>query len=474
MSVLKAEKAEKSTYVLEFSVDKETFEKAVSAVYRKQVKNINIPGFRKGKAPRSIVERMYGKGVFYEDAANDLLPDAYESALKEAGIDPVGRAEFDIKSIDENGLVFSAVVPVKPAVEIEGYFGIEAAKEADTVTDEEIDREINMIRERNSRETEITDATPAKMGDVAKIDFEGFIDDVAFEGGAGKDHALKLGSGSFIPGFEDQIVGHVIGDEFDVTVTFPEDYHASELAGKAAVFKTKLNAITAVELPEADDDFAKDVSEFDTFAEYRTDVAAKIQKRHDGAAESAFEEKVITALCEKLAGEEIPEAMFEVETENLLRDYDNRLRMQGLDLQTYFKYTGMDLNGMRAQLRPQAEQYVKIRLALEKIAELENVVVSDEDVDAEYTRLAEQYQMEADKVKEMIPAASVTEDLKVKKAMELVKSNTTAPAAKKTTKKASTTKSTTAKKTTTTKKTTTKKAAEAEVAPEAEAKTDAE
>lgn len=472
MSVLKAEKSEKSTFVLEFSVDKETFEKAVSAVYRKQAKNINIPGFRKGKAPRSVVERMYGKGVFYEDAANDLLPDAYESALKEAGIDPVGRAEFDIKSIDENGIVFSAVVPVKPAVEIEGYFGIEAAKEAETATDEEIDREINMIRERNSRETEITDATPAKMGDIAKIDFEGFIDDVAFEGGAGKDHALKLGSGSFIPGFEDQIAGHVIGDEFDVNVTFPEDYHAAELAGKAAVFKTKLNAITAVELPEADDDFAKDVSEFDTFAEYRADIAAKIQKRHDGAAESAFEEKVVEALCEKLGGEEIPTAMIDNETENLLRDYDNRLRMQGLDLQTYFKYTGMDLGAMRDQLRPQAERFVKVRLALEKIAELENVVVTDEDVEAEYTRLAEQYQMDADAVKGMIPAASVAEDLKVKKAMDLVKEKTVAPAGAKKTAKKSTAKSTTTKKTTTAKKTT--KKADAEAAPKADEATDAE
>jgi len=346
MSLIKAEKAEKSAFVLEFSVDKETFEKAVNKVYRKQVGNINIPGFRKGKAPRAIIERMYGKGIFFEDAANDLLPDAYEAALNESGVKPVGRAEFDILSIDDNGIVFSATVPVKPAVEIEGYKGIEAAKDVAPVTDVEIDNEIKIIRERNSRETEIEDETPASMGDSTKIDFEGFVDGVAFEGGKGEDYNLKLGSGSFIPGFEEQVAGHKIGEQFDVNVTFPEEYHAAELAGKAAIFKVTLKAITKIELPELDDDFAKDISEFDTFAEYRADVEAKILKRHENAAESTFEEAIVKALNEKLAGEEIPEAMFEAECENLLRDYDNRLRMQGLDLNTYFKYTGMTLDTM--------------------------------------------------------------------------------------------------------------------------------
>ena len=428
MSIIKCEKTEKSAYALEFSVDKATFETAVNKVYRQQVKNINIPGFRKGKAPRSIVERMYGKGVFYEDAANELLPAAYEAALEESKLEPVGRAEFDIVSIDENGIVFSAVVPVKPAVEIEGYKGIEAAKDVVEVSEVEIDNEIKVIRERNSRETDIEDETPAAMGDSVKIDFEGFVDDVAFEGGKGEDYNLKLGSGSFIPGFEEQVAGHKIGEDFDVNVTFPEDYHAAELAGKAATFKVTVKAITKIELPELDDDFAKDVSEFDTMAEYRADIEAKIRKRHEDAAESTCEEASIKALNEKLAGEEIPEAMFEAEQENQLRDFDNRLRMQGLDLQTYFKYTGLDLDKMRAQFRPQAENFVKVRLALEKVAELENIEVTEEEIEAEYSRLAENYKMEAEQIKSMIPADSLTADLKVKKAMELVKANAVAPA----------------------------------------------
>ena len=427
MTLIKAEKAEKSTYTLEFSVDKETFEKAVNSVYRKQVGSITIPGFRKGKAPRSVIERMYGKGVFYEDAANDLLPEAYEAAQKEAGIQPVGRAEFDIKSIDENGIVFTASVPVKPVVEIEGYKGIEAAKEVADVTDLEIENELKVIQERNSRETDITDA-PAEMGNTVKIDFEGFVDDTPFEGGKDEDHFLKLGSGNFIPGFEEQIVGHSIGDSFDVNVTFPEDYHAKELAGKPAVFKTTLKAIQKVELPALDDDFAKDVSEFDTMDEYRADIKAKIAKRHEDAAESAYEEAVVKALNEKLAGEEIPQAMFDAEAENLLRDYDNKLRSNGLSLDMYLKYTGMTLDQMRDQFRPQAESFVKTRLALEKIAELESIAVTDEEIEAEYARLAEAYKMEADQIKAMIPADSLVEDLKVKKAMELVKANTVAPA----------------------------------------------
>ena len=431
MNLIKAEKAEKSTMVLEFSVDKETFEKAVSKVYRKQVGSINVPGFRKGKAPRSVIERMYGKGVFYEDAANELLPDAYEAALTESGVKPVGRAEFDITSIDENGIVFVANVPVKPAVEIEGYKGIEAVKDVADVTEEEINTEINIVRGRNTREIEVTDDTAAEMGNNVMIDFEGFVDGVAFEGGKGTNCNLKLGSGSFIPGFEEQIAGHKIGETFDVNVTFPEEYHAAELAGKAAVFTTTVKAIQKIELPELDDEFAKDVSEFDTIAEYRADVQAKIQKRHENAAEVAFEEAVIKALTEKLGGEEIPEAMIEAECENQLRDLDNRLRMQGMDLKTYFRHTGLNLDAMRARFRPQAESFVKTRLALEKIAELENIEISEADVEAEYTRLSEAYKMEAEQIKGMIPAESVTEDLKVKKAMELVKANAIAPKADK-------------------------------------------
>lgn len=431
MTLIKAERTENSTVELEFSVDKETFDKEVTNVYRKQAANITVPGFRKGKAPRSIIERMYGKGVFYEDAANNLLPGAYEEALKtaEPTVEPVGRASFDIKSIGENGIVFTATVPVKPAVTIEGYMGIEAQKVADEVTELEIENELKIVQEQNSREIDVTDA-PAAVGNTVVIDFEGSIDGVPFDGGKGEDYHLKLGSGSFIPGFEDQIVGHSVGDAFDVSVTFPENYHASELAGKAAVFAVKLKAVQNIELPALDDDFAKDVSEFDTMDAYKADIKAKIAKRHEDAAESVFEETVIKALNEKLGGEVIPAAMVDAEAENLVRDYDNRLRMQGLDLNSYLKYTGSTLDQLREQVRPQAESYVKTRLALEKIAELENVTVSEEEIEEEYARLAEKYKMEADQVKPLIPAESLIEDLKVKKAMDLVKANAVAPAAK--------------------------------------------
>ena len=421
MNLLKSEKAEKSTVKIEFSVEKSVFDAAVEKVYRKQVKKINVPGFRPGKAPRAMIEKMYGAGVFYEDAINDLIPENYEAALKEAGIEPVGQPEIDVVSIDENGLVLSAIVPVKPECKIEGYKGIEVEKDTVEVTDEEIDKEINIVRERNSREIEVTDAA-AEMGNVTKIDFEGFVDGVAFEGGKGEDYSLKLGSGSFIPGFEEQVAGHVIGEEFDVNVTFPEEYHAEELAGKPAVFKVTIKSIEKIELPELDDDFAKDVSEFDTFAEYREDMKAKIQKRHESAAEANLEESLLNVLIEKLEAD-IPEAMFVAETENFVRDYDNRLRMQGLDLKTYFQYTGMTLDQLRESLRPQAEKQVKLRLALEKIAKAEKLKATKTEINAEYKRIADEYQMEVEKVRELIPENSIAEDMKVKKAMDLVKEN---------------------------------------------------
>ena len=419
MSLTKSEVIEKNRYELQFSVDKATFDAAVNSVYRKQVKNIAVPGFRKGKAPRSIIEKMYGTGVFYEDAINDLIPDAYTEALKEAAIDAVGQPEFDVVSIDENGLVLSAKVYVKPEVEIKDYLGIEVEKEVTPVSDEDVDREIETIRERNSREIDVTDRA-AELGDTTVIDFEGFCDGVAFEGGKGTDYALKLGSGSFIPGFEEQIVGKSIDDEFDVNVTFPTEYHAEDLAGKDATFKVKIHAITKVELPELDDDFAKDVSEFDTFAEYKADVKAKIEKRHETAAENAVEDKLVEALIEKLEAD-IPEPMFVAETENFVRDYDTRLRSQGLDLNTYFKYTGMTLDSLREQMRPQAERQVKARLALEKIAVLENLEATEEDINSEYEKIANAYGIELEQVKASIDSEAIAADMKVQKAMELVK-----------------------------------------------------
>jgi trigger factor len=419
MSLTKSELIEKNRYELQFSVDKATFDAAVSAVYRKQVKSITIPGFRKGKAPRSVIEKMYGTGVFYEDAINDLIPGAYTEAAAESALEIVGQPEFDVVSIDDEGLLLSAKVYVKPDVEIKDYFGIEVEKDVAPVTDEEVDKEIETVRERNSREIDVTDRA-AEMGDTTVIDFEGFCDGVAFEGGKGTDYALKLGSGSFIPGFEEQIVGKSIDEEFDVNVTFPEEYHAAELAGKPAVFKVKIHAITHVELPALDDDFAKDVSEFDTFDEYKTDLRAKIEKRHETAAENAVEDKLVEALIEKLEAD-IPEAMYVAETENYVRDYDTRLRSQGLDLNTYFKYTGMNLDSLREQMRPQAERQVKARLALEKIAALENVEATEEDINGEYEKISSAYGVELDQVKASIDASAIAEDMKVKKALDLVK-----------------------------------------------------
>ncbi len=405
---------------LEFTIEKEAFDKAVDAAYRKNVGKMNVPGFRKGKAPKAIIEKMYGKGVFYDDALNTLIPDAFEAALDEAGEKPVGQPEFDIVSL-EGDVVIKAAFPVKPEVTVKNYKGYAVERTVAPTTDEEVDAEIAQVRSRNSRTVDITDR-PAADGDIAVIDYEGFVDGKPFEGGKGEKHNLTLGSGQFIPGFEAQIVGHNPGDEFDVVVTFPEDYHAKELAGKEATFKTVLHEIKFNELPALDDDFAKDVSEFDTFDEYKADVKAKITDRHVKAADAEVEEKLIDALIDNLEAD-IPEAMFVNETENQLRDYDNRLRMQGLDLGTYLKYTGLDLDKMREQFRPRAERQVKTRLALEKIAELENLTVTDEDTEAEIKKIADMYGLETDKVKEQVSPDMLAEDIKVGKAVDIVKAN---------------------------------------------------
>ena len=419
MSLKKSELIEKNLYELTFDVDRATFEAAIEKAYRRSAKNINIPGFRRGKAPRSIIEKMYGKGVFYEDAINDIIPAAYTEAAKESALEIVSQPEFDVETIDDNGVVLKAKVYVKPEVKIENYLGIEATRTLVPTTDADVDAEIEKVRARNSRMIDVTDRA-AQLDDIANIDYEGSVDGIPFDGGKAEGHDLKLGSGQFIPGFEDQIVSHAIGDEFDVNVTFPTEYHAEELAGKAAVFKVKLNALKVNELPELDDEFVRDVSEFDTLDEYKADIKAKLEEKNAKMADNAVEDQLLEALMGKLEAE-IPEALFETETENFVRDYDNRLRMQGLDLATYFKYTGMNLDMMRQQLRPQAEKQVKTRLALEKIAELENITVSEEEIEAEYTRIAEAYGMESAKVKETVDADSIAADMKVKKAVDLVK-----------------------------------------------------
>jgi trigger factor len=421
MNLIKSEKTDKGVWTLQFSVDKDTFAKAVSDSFRKNSGKITVPGFRKGKAPRAVVEKMYGKGYFYEDAFNAVLPAAYEEALKESKLDTVGQPDFDVVSVsDEDGVVFSAKVAVRPEVKIENYFGIEAEKTVAPVTDEEVDQEIKTLQERNSRETNLDEGGKAEMGDICTIDFDGSIDGVPFDGGKGSDYPLKLGSGNFIPGYEEQVAGHTLNETFDVKVSFPADYHVKELAGKPAVFKTTIHKIQHIELPALDNDFAKDFTEFDTFDEYKKDVKAKIAKRHEDEADSAFESAVLDTLIEKVEAE-IPEAMYVAETENFVRDYDNRLRMQGLDLKTYFQYTGLDLDKLRAQLRPQAEKQVKLRLALEKIAELEKLEATEEDINGEIKRIADAYQMKEEDVRKAVPLDSVAEDMKVKKAMDLVK-----------------------------------------------------
>ncbi len=420
MSLIKNELTEKSGFEMEFSVSEEVYAKAELAAYKKMVKNINVPGFRKGKAPKSIVEKLYGKGVFFEEAINACIPEAFDAAVKEAGITVVGNPEFDLVS-NEGDIVLKAKGFVKPEVTIEGYKGISAPKKVARVTKALIDAEVDAARARLARTVEVTDRA-AKNGDIANIDFEGFVDGVAFEGGKGEGHDLKLGSGSFIPGFEAQIEGKNIGEEFDVNVTFPENYGAKELAGKAATFKTKLNAIKVEELPEADDDFAKDVSEFDTLDEYKADIKAKLAKKNQENADKEFENALVEALIEKLVAE-IPEPMFAAETENFLRDYDNRLRMQGLDLSKYTQYTGITLDALRAQFRPNAEKQVKLRLALEKIAVLENLTVTDEETEAEYTRISEAYNVPVDQVKNMVAAEDIKADMLVANAMTFVKDN---------------------------------------------------
>ena len=421
MSLKNVTKPESTKAVIEFAVDAETFEKAVTAVYNKKKANIALPGFRKGKAPRSLIEKMYGKGFLYEDAINDVLPEAYESALAESGLKTVGKAEFDIVSIDENGLVMTATVWLKPDVTIDDYKGITLTKKTVRVTEDEIMTEINKVRERNERRIDVTDRAAA-MGDVADIDFEGFKDGVAFEGGKGEHYELKLGSGSFIPGFEEQVAGHTIGEEFEINVTFPKEYGASELAGQAVIFKIKLHGIQAIELPELDDEFAKDVSDFETFAEYKADVKATISKRKAEATDRETDDEIVDVLVSKLVGE-IPEIMYEIEIDEMISQYDNRLKSQGLDLDTYLKYTGTTIDAFKADIRPDAEKRVKSRLALEKIAELEAIEATDAEVMEEIEKIAKAYKMEVSQVEALVSKEDIAADVRVSKAATFVKDN---------------------------------------------------
>ena len=434
MKLVSNEKTEQNTVTLKFTIAKDVFDAQTEKVYNRKKNKITIQGFRPGKAPRHMIEKIYGKGVFYEDALNDLLPGEYAEALKESGIKAVAQPEIDVESIDENGVLVVAKVTVKPEVEIEGYTGIALSKETVKVTEKEVEEELENVRSRQGREIEVTDR-PAKNGDTANIDYEGFADGVAFEGGKAEKQDLKLGSNTFIPGFEDQVIGHSVGDEFEIQVTFPTEYHAPELAGKDATFKIKLNGLKYTELPEVDDEFAKDVSEFDTLAEYKADLKAKIQKRKEAEADRVFEGKLADALVEKLEVT-LPEAMVNAEAENMLRDYDMNLRQNGLDLKTYLKYTGKELNDLREDFKPRAEKQLKLRLALEKIAQKESLSVTEEEIEKEIADLAAAYNMSADDVKAYVAKEDLENDLLSRKAMDLVKSTAKKPRASK--KKAST------------------------------------
>ena len=416
MSLIKKELTEKSGYTIEFSVDKDVYAKAEIEAYKKNVKSINVPGFRRGKAPMHVIKTYYGKDVFFEDAINACIPEAFENAIKEAGLDIVGNPKFDLVSM-EGDIVLKAEGFVKPEVSIDGYKGISVTKKVDEVTDADVDAEVDRARDRNARFIQDSE-NAVEMGDTVTLDFEGFVDGVAFEGGKGENHELKLGSGSFIPGFEEQVASHKIGEEFDVNVTFPEDYNAKELAGKAATFKCVVKSVK--QLPAADDEFAKDVSEFDTLDEYKADIKSKLIERNEKKAEGEVENALAEALMEKLVAE-IPEPMFVQETENYLRDYDTRLRSSGLDLKTYMQYTGMTLDTIREQMRPQAEKQVKIRLALEKIAVLEQLDATEEEINEEYEKIAKAYSVELDEVKKMIAPEDIKADLLTSKAMALVK-----------------------------------------------------
>ena len=422
MSLIKSTKLDDANkYELEVKVDKETFNNATTKVYKKQVKNINIPGFRKGKAPKHIIERMYGKEVFYDDAIQDTYPSALADATEEAKLKAVSVDDLSVDEVSEDGYSFKAKITVAPELTVDGYKGIEVEKLSTEVTDELVDEELQSVRERNGRMVTVEDRA-AENGDTTVIDFEGFVDGEAFEGGKSENYNLRLGDGNFIPGFEEAIVGHKTGEEFTIDVTFPEDYNAENLAGKEAQFKIKLHEIKTKELPEVDDEFVKDVSEKDTLEEYKEELKEKVAKRLEEQAEKDFDDKLTEALVE-LVKEEIPEAMYDNEVRDMLNEFDMRLRSQGMDLATYLKYTGMDKGAVEATYKPQAEKRVKIRLVLEAIARQEKIEVNDEDVENEYKKLAGAYNSKVDEVKTYITKEALSEDIKVEKAMQLVRDN---------------------------------------------------
>lgn len=397
----KLEKIENNVAILEISVSPEKLEEGIMKSYLKNVKKFNIPGFRKGKAPRKIIERHYGEAVFYEDAINIVCPDAYDEAVKEHNLDPVDRPDIDIVEIESGkGLIFKATVTVKPEVALGQYKGIEAAKKEYNVTDEDVNKEIDAMREKNARLVEVTDR-PVKNGDITIIDFKGFVDDNQFEGGTSENHNLEIGSGQFIPGFEEQLVGAELGKEIDVNVQFPEDYRSEELAGKPAVFKVTVKEIKEKQLANLDDELAKDVSEFDTLEDLKADIRKKREEESKRLEKQQYEDEVINKVVEN-ATADIPEVMVDAQVNIMLRDFDYQLRYQGLDLETYLKYMNMDIDKLKESYKDVAKSRVKSQLVLEKIAEVEGVAATEEDMNEEIEKTAKHYKQDLEKFKKTL------------------------------------------------------------------------
>ena len=419
---LQVEKMEKNMAKLTIEVSAEELDKAMQNAYLKARGKISIPGFRKGKAPRKMIEQMYGKGIFLEDAANALIPEHYSKALEECDLEIVSQPEIDVTQAEPGkAFIFTAEVAVKPEVTLGEYKGVEVPKSETEVTDEDIDAEIKKEQEKNSRTVTVEDRG-AENGDITTIDFEGLVDGVAFEGGKGTDYPLTLGSGSFIPGFEDQLVGAKAGNHVEVNVTFPEEYQAAELAGKAAVFQCDVKKVETKELPELDDDFAQDVSEFDTLAEYREDVKKNLTEKKEKEARAAKENAAVDKAIEN-AEMEIPDAMINTQVRQMMNDFASRMQSQGLTMEQYFQFTGMTAEKMQEEMKPQALKRIQTRLVLEKIAETENIEVSEDEVNEEISKMAEMYKMEADKLKELLgdrELEQMKKDMAVQKAVTLV------------------------------------------------------
>ena len=422
MSV-QVEKLEKNMAKLTIEVSADRFDKAIEEAYQKTRSRIALPGFRKGKAPRKMIERAYGAGIFYEDAANILIPQAYDEALEETEETIVSRPDIDIVQIEAGKpFIFTATVALKPEVTLGEYKGLEVEVSDTAVTDEDVQKEIDTQRDKNSRMVDVTDRA-VQQGDMIRLDFDGSVDGEAFEGGKSDDYPLTIGSGSFIPGFEEQLIGTAIGEEKDVTVTFPEDYHAKELAGKEAVFKCKVNSIQVKELPELDDEFAQDVSDFDTLDEYREDVRKKLTEQKEAEAKRMKEAAVVDKIVEN-ATMDIPEAMVDEQVRRMIEDFRRRIESQGIQMEQYMQFTGMDITKLQEQMRPEARKRISNSLVLEAVAKAEQIEISDERIDEEIGKMAEQYKMEADKLKEMMgeyELKQMKEDLAVQAAVDLVR-----------------------------------------------------